>query len=146
MSSLFDVTSRVLETAIEGTTLRHQIIVNNIANVDTPGFQSADLDFQQALKAQLPPPEKKSPQTFEERVARLATKIVTPSVRERGAPNGPQAKIVSEAYDQPRLDGNTVDIDREMAKHAQNTLFHNAYLELLNRKYRMLKTAINGRG
>ena len=75
MSRLFDTTSRVLEAATVGTQLRHQIIVNNLANVDTPGFQGADLDFQQALKEQLyPPPAEHPPLTFEERVERLATK------------------------------------------------------------------------
>lgn len=150
MARLFDATSQILEAALDGTKFRHQIIANNLANVDTPGFQSLDLQFQQALKAQLHPPDKNPPQTFEERIERLATKTFKVAVRlshEKGPPSDrPRAKIVSEASDQPRLDGNTVDIDREMVKHIENTLFHNAYIELLNRKYRMLKTAISGRG
>ena len=40
MANLSDITSKSLEVAIEGTKLRHQLIVNNIANGDTPNFQS----------------------------------------------------------------------------------------------------------
>ena len=148
MSRLFDTTSRVLQFAIEGTKLRHQSIVNNLANVDTPGFQSQDIEFQQALKEELSPPVKHSPRTFEERVERLANKEFNIAVRlshEKKLPsNEPRAKVIHEAYEHPRLDANTVDIDREMAKHIENTFFHNAYLELLNRKFRMLKGAISG--
>ena len=53
MANLFDITSKSLEVAIEGTKLRHQLIVNNIANGDTPNFQSLDINFQDALKEKL---------------------------------------------------------------------------------------------
>jgi flagellar basal-body rod protein FlgB len=156
VSRLFDITSRVLEAVIAGAKLRHQVIVNNIANVDTPGFQSADLEFEKAFRAYLSPPETAPSQTFEEHIERLSNKELSIAVRLLDAKETPpnpsfgiardrlNAKIVLEAYDQPRLDGNTVDIDREMAKLSKNTLLHNTYVELLNRKYRMLKTAITG--
>ena len=148
MSLLFDSTSRVLETVIKGATLRHQVIVNNLANIDTPGFQSLDLEFQDVLKSQLSASSNAASQTPGASIERLANRRITvamPSAHETDpASNTLNAKVVAEAYDQPRLDGNTVDIDREMGKLGQNTLLHNTYIELLNRKYRMLKGAING--
>ena len=101
------------------------------------------------MKAQLDRRDNlKPPKTFEERVQHLATREfkigVQLSHEQKGLSNTPQARVVSEAYDQPRLDGNTVDIDREIMKEIENTFFHNAYIELLNRKHRILKTAING--
>jgi flagellar basal-body rod protein FlgB len=41
-------------------------------------------------------------------------------------------------------DGNSVDIDRQMTRVAQNTLYHTTVLQLLNSQFRALKTAING--
>ena len=149
MSNLFDTTARILEIAVEGTKLRHQVIVNNVANVDTPGFQSADLKFEEMLRARLQEAEKDTTQTPAQRIDQLARKTFhvegqSLSYQEQTKTDAMKAELVFEAHDQPRLDGNTVDIDREMAKLGKNTLLHNAYLELLNRKYRMLKTAITG--
>ncbi|HID55192.1 TPA: flagellar biosynthesis protein FlgB, partial [Candidatus Poribacteria bacterium] len=45
MLRLFDSVSKMLELAIRGTVLRHNIIANNISNVDTPGYQAMDVSF-----------------------------------------------------------------------------------------------------
>ena len=42
----------------------------------------------------------------------------------------------------PDFDGNTVDLDREMAKMAENQLMYNASIRMLTHQFRMLKTAI----
>ncbi|MFB3041662.1 MAG: flagellar basal body rod protein FlgB [Candidatus Poribacteria bacterium] len=146
MSRLFDTTLRVLEIGIEGRKLKHQIIVNNLANVDTPGFQSSDLKFEEALGKELQSPNPNPPRNFEERIERLANKKFQVGIKNRVPSNQLKATIVAEAHDQPRLDGNTVDIDREMNKLTKNTLLHNAYIELLNRKFSLLKIAISRNG
>ena len=47
----------------------------------------------------------------------------------------------------PDFDGNTVDLDREMAKMAENQLMYNASIRMLTHQFRMLKTAITeGKG
>ena len=50
-----------------------------------------------------------------------------------------------EPSEQERLDSNSVDVDREMAKLMENSYFHRAYLELYNKKSRMMRMAITGR-
>ena len=44
---------RVLEQALEASSLRHKLISNNIANVNTPGYKRSDVNFAAALQATL---------------------------------------------------------------------------------------------
>jgi flagellar basal-body rod protein FlgB len=46
-----DAVSQVLSTALDGLTERQNVIANDIANVDTPGFRSSSVDFEDSLKA-----------------------------------------------------------------------------------------------
>jgi flagellar basal-body rod protein FlgB len=47
--SLLDTTQLALEAAMRGSMLRQTLLTNNLANVDTPGYQRQDVDFQGAL-------------------------------------------------------------------------------------------------
>ena len=55
------------------------------------------------------------------------------------------AQLLAESVVEERNDGNNLDVEKEMAKLMENSYFHRAYLELANRKFRMLKNAISGR-
>lgn len=46
-----DPVSLVLHTAINGLSLRQQVIADNIANVDTPHFRASSVDFESALSS-----------------------------------------------------------------------------------------------
>lgn len=46
---LFDVTQKSLEVALHGTELRQQVVANNLANVNTPGFKRSDVELGPAL-------------------------------------------------------------------------------------------------
>ena len=46
-----DAVSQVLASALDGVTVRQQVIADNIANVDTPGFRATSVDFETQLKA-----------------------------------------------------------------------------------------------
>jgi flagellar basal-body rod protein FlgB len=48
--SLVDTTQQVLEAAMSGSELRQTLLTNNLANVDTPGYQPEDVDFQSTLQ------------------------------------------------------------------------------------------------
>jgi flagellar basal-body rod protein FlgB len=51
--SLLDTTQIALESAMRGSMLRQTLLTNNLANVDTPGYQRQDVDFQGTLRAAL---------------------------------------------------------------------------------------------
>lgn len=46
-----DAVSFVLHTAINGLAERQNVIADDIANVDTPGYRASSVDFETALKA-----------------------------------------------------------------------------------------------
>ena len=109
---------QLLAKAIKYTGIRHEVIANNIANLDTPGFKARDLRFEDHLRAVLSQ-QKSSPE--------------------------PTLMLVN-TTDQQRLDGNTVSLDHEMVKMSQNAILHNSFLQLLKARFRMLETAMGGRG
>ena len=49
--SLLDTTQQALESAMTGSMMRNTLLTNNLANVDTPGYQPEDVNFQSALQS-----------------------------------------------------------------------------------------------
>lgn len=120
---LFDKTSAGLAAAAHYAGMRHKIIANNIANVDTPGYKALELSFGEQLGDFM-------------------------RTRKRGSKAGPPLPpTLTFARDlnsrRPRIDRNTVSIDQELVKLSQNAIFHNACLQLLNSKHRILKSALS---
>src|SRR5437868_1293528 len=88
----------VLAQLLDVAALRHRVIAQNVANVNTPGYRRRAVEFEGDL------------------AKALATPGPTPLVK---------PKVVIE--DGPeRVDGNTVDIDREMNALAKNALLYQA--------------------
>ena len=48
--SLLDATQQALESAMSGSELRNTLLTQNLANVDTPGYQAQDVNFQATLQ------------------------------------------------------------------------------------------------
>jgi flagellar basal-body rod protein FlgB len=48
-SVLESVTSRALESALDGLSMRQKAIANNIANINTPGYTAERVSFEDAL-------------------------------------------------------------------------------------------------
>jgi flagellar basal-body rod protein FlgB len=119
MTLLFDETSHRLNEMIRVASLRHQILSRNIANIDTPGYRPMDVSFAEELK------------------------LVS------GGDEFPDTHIradvtVDSAAGAGRFDGNTVDLDRQMTKLAENTLWHNTLIQILNSRLNLLRTAVRG--
>jgi flagellar basal-body rod protein FlgB len=103
-------------------THRQQVIAANLANIDTPGYRSRELVFEENLE-----------------------------VARRGGESAVTLGHAEEAIvadDEPAdLDGNTVALEAEMAKMTANGLRYRGLAELLSRKLGMLKyAAVDGRG
>jgi len=116
---LFDPTMRELASALTLHQRRHEVIAANLANVETPGFKARDLDFATALKDALGAAERDEPPPETTRV-----------VEDRGAP--------------ARADGNTVDVDLQMAKLSGNGMSYVALARLLGKRIALLRQAIEG--
>lgn len=103
-----DYDERVLNVLME----RQQVIASNIANADTPNFKARDVDLRDALQAALaaPAPQLKMAST---------TGGHLPGRTER------MAQALALKYQVPgqgAVDGNTVEMDTERAKFAENVL------------------------
>jgi flagellar basal-body rod protein FlgB len=116
---IFDTTQAALAAAMTGAAQRQNAIADNIANVDTPGYQRKDVDFHGALRSAMAAG------------APLQGMGFTPQVDASAAP--------------VRGDGNTVDIDRESAAEASNGLEYEALSQVLKSRDEIIQTAIGVR-
>jgi flagellar basal-body rod protein FlgB len=121
----------VLEHALGAAALRHKVIANNIANVNTPGFKKSDV-------------------VFEDKLAEAMAGKRLPLARTHaghlpGRPGDPfTPTVVTDTTTSLRTDGNNVDIDAEMANVAKNTLYYEAVASQLARYFNNLKAVIRG--
>ncbi len=97
---------------------RQRLIASNIANADTPGYVARDFDFARALSD-----------------ATAASDAGTAA--RRGA-----AMLRYAAPAQTNLDGNSVDMDRERAAFADNTVKYEATLRFINGSVRTMLDAM----
>ena len=122
---------KVMERALTASALRNQLISNNIANVNTPGFKRSDVDFEGVL-AQSLENKRKSP-------------LTTTNVQHFSGSGNIESiapAILTSNETTMRLDGNNVDIDIEMASIAKNTIYYNAIAQQLNRYFSNIKAVI----
>ncbi|WP_143156170.1 flagellar basal body rod protein FlgB [Caldanaerovirga acetigignens] len=112
--------------------LRHEVLANNIANVDTPNFKRSDVIFEDLLKNYLKENSSKLPlsTTNEKHIQNIW------SVRDV------KPKIIIQNDRTLRNDGNNVDIDKEMVDLARNALSYNILAEQVQREFSLLRSAI----
>ena len=121
---------------------RQEVLASNIANADTPNYKARDFDFARALRDVAPPGAPRGAGPVARPVA-LAMAGGAPA-----APAAPGASgIPTLGYRMPQqvsIDGNTVDLDRERANFADNSLRYEATLRFINGSVRNLISAIRG--
>lgn len=130
---LFDKNLTMLQKSLELRSRRNSMIAANVANRETPGYRAQDLVFEKelhnALHSDRPGPLNITDKRHFDGVQREAIEDVA----------GTQ---INSFNPDPRMDGNTVDLDKEMAKLAENQLMYQASVRSVNWKFRLLKSAI----
>ncbi|WP_298008664.1 flagellar basal body rod protein FlgB [uncultured Aquabacterium sp.] len=124
---------------------RQRLIASNIANADTPGYVARDFNFASALRdatGQSSAAASGLPSTK----LQLATTSATGHLQRDGRPAGARVEpdMNYAAASQTNLDSNSVDMDRERASFADNTVRYEATLRFINGSVRTLNTAITG--
>ena len=123
---------------------RQKVIASNIANADTPNYAARDFDFRAALAEATgtrPPGAPGAP------AAAPAPVATTHAAHLGGAAGVGRIDTTATKYrvvEQPSLDGNTVDLDRERANFADNAVRYEAGLRFINGSVRTLLSAIRG--
>ena len=131
---LFDTTVSMLERVLDFAALRHNVLASNIANLNTPGYKARDLLFMGELQEAMAGVASSGPSQ---------AVSSNPSGSSDGAPlRGVTPRLVYEKAWRSTADGNTVDIDQEMRKLAENNLFYDVSVQLIGRKLNMLKESI----
>ena len=105
-----------LESYLSATSQRQAVVAANVANIDTPGYHTKDVDFQRELSKAMEPS------------ASAATRQASTH----------EVKGLLE-----RADGNNVDIDRESLLLAESQLQYQMGTQLLKSRFHELLTAIN---
>ncbi len=125
-SNAFDYIN-VLDKAADASWTRNEIIANNIANVDTPGYKRQDLNFEDELERALGHSRYK---TMDAKVADLKEKHL-------------EARVVSD-YDgfSYRTDGNNVDIDTENVTLAANQIKYQGLMSSISSEFTNLQSVM----
>lgn len=116
-TNVFDYTN-ILDKAADASWMRENVITNNIANIDTPGYKRQDVDFESVLQKAL---GKTKYSSLDKKVREL---------------NQDLGKLTTTSYTDAanysyRLDRNNVDENTENAELASESL-----------RYQLLTTAI----
>ncbi|CAG7603138.1 Flagellar basal body rod protein FlgB [Paenibacillus solanacearum] len=122
-----------LERSLNAAVLRHKVIADNVANVDTPYFKRSEVKFEELLQQEL---NGKSIEGYR----------TDPRHFYIGRSAKPEPQIVQDNQTLLNNNLNNVDIDYEMSLMAKNQLRYNVMVQQVNGEIKKLRTAINGRG
>ena len=132
MSFSLDSDLGVHQDALKLQSKRTEVIADNLANADTPGYKARDIDFRAALANAAS--------------ADAPVKMTTTNPGHMAIdPNADaSANLKYRTPLAPSLDGNTVDSQQEQAAFADNTVRYQATLTFLSGRIKGLMTAITG--
>jgi flagellar basal-body rod protein FlgB len=110
---------QLLTRLLDVAALRQDVIAQNVANVNTPGYTTMGVNFEDALKEALAPGSG-------QQLADVAPQVT---------PGGGGAL---------RADGNNVDVDLEMARLQKNAIYFQVYAQMLANDLAEFRSAIRG--
>jgi len=105
-----------MQAALEVRSWRAELLAENVANADTPGYASRDLRFDDALS----------------------------SILEGGQENARQLSDSEVVGQNLRADGNDEDVNQQLAKVSENAVKYAATLKLYSDSTARLKAASSG--
>ncbi|KEA64331.1 Flagellar basal-body rod protein FlgB [Marinobacterium lacunae] len=131
MAISFDSALGIHEDALLLRARRAEVLANNIANADTPGFKARDIDFDTILRGEQ--------ELFSEDMAVTQkghdSEFIEPDFA---------ADLMFRTPLQPSVDGNTVEVQQEMARYTDNAIHYQSSFTMLSSKFKGLMGAIKG--
>jgi flagellar basal-body rod protein FlgB len=132
LSLIDDAVGAALHRSLNALSLRQQVTMQNIANVDTPGYKAKEVPFEAELSRAL-----------EAKPVRLATTHATHFAMVGDTPG---VRVVDNKTTW-RNDGNSVDIERELATLSETTIMYSAVTQQVGARIGLLRRVItDGRG
>lgn len=121
----------LLGRALDIAAQRHQLLSQNLANVNTPEYKRIDLDINQVISVSGKSDELEMARTHSRHFGNTESLAVPPV-------------IISETGTAQRFDGNNIDVEHEMTQIMKNSLYFQAVSQKLQGKFETLKKVING--
>jgi flagellar basal-body rod protein FlgB len=120
MNEISNPMIQMLQRFLNVASQRHTLVTTNIANIDTPGYRTRDLDFRSELERAVSGED------------------------DGGGEVTPVARMVPGLLERP--DGNNVNIDREGLLLAETQMQFNVGVELIHDQFSQIMMAINEGG
>lgn len=131
---IFKGTFQLLEKGMDLRSVKHNVVMSNIANMDTPNYKAFDVMIEEEME-----------KTKGAGNTALVKKTHPTHLSGRNGTAGyVQPTLDKTEHTTLRQDGNTVDIDNEMAKLSENNLMYDALAQVISKKFQGLKDAIKG--
>ena len=130
----------LLEKGIYFSAARHRVLVNNVANIDTPFYKVQDLP-QQEFRDLL----HRSIESRDKRTVRLFDFEESSSIRERRNGDLDVSVVPSDLPGILRHSENNVNPEREATKLVRNAGMHNALTQLIAQEFNLLDAAVRER-
>lgn len=127
-------TLSLIERSMDAAVRRGRLIASNVAHSETPNYKAVDLDFEQVLAG-----IKGEKQVV---LARTHSTHLGDSLLEARFP----VRYRLESEGEVRADGNTVSLEEELSKSAENQIRFQALTHALNRIFANLREAITEGG
>lgn len=121
------------QTALRIRQQRQEVLASNIANADTPGYKARDLDFGATLQAAV---------SSQQRLADTQLTLTSSRHIPAAAQSPDSGDLLYRTPLQPRMDGNTVDMDVERVQFADNTMRYQTELSVLSGRLRTMMAAL----
>ena len=119
----------VLDKAADSSWTRETVIVNNLANVDTPGFKRQDVEFESILKDEL---------------TKIGYNTLTKAVKGINDDLDALEGVTYTDYEHfsYRLDGNNVDVDTENVELASEQIRYEALTSSISQEFARFNTVL----
>lgn len=131
MAITFDKALGIHQHALETRVKRAEVLANNMANADTPGFKARDLDFKSMM------------QKAQNDMSGFGMKKTHVGHMDSSSGAG-HADLLYRVPEQPSVDGNTVDAQSEQTRFMRNAMDYQASFQFLNSKFTGLTKALKG--
>jgi len=115
---------------------RQELLSGNVANADTPNFKAKDIDFASVLHQKL---------SLTTNLNKVSLNTTSPAHINSAAQGAFGDNILYRVPLQPSADGNTVDMDMERTRFADNAIKYDASITFLNAEFRNISLAMQER-
>jgi flagellar basal-body rod protein FlgB len=131
-NKLMTKTTKILSRVMDFRSANQEVISENLANIDTPGYKPKELRFDQELKRAA---EKDQ----------IQLKTTKPGHLSHQIENNIESFPIQEVGSSGKGESNELNLDMEMAKMMRNNLLYDASAKLIAKKFKSLRSAIEGR-